>query len=179
MTEPNSTPETAAPEKTVIRPKLENYVRAKSAGGKRTHRTDDFVARTLAGKDLGEIKTGAALLGIDATKWNHVNVGQQRMLIGNALRNRLKAEKDGLSEEQVTQVFGEPVAPYDAEAEAAAKAERERVAAEKKAEKEARARDAQAKKEAQASGGSPDPAPDASEKTHSASGKSKAGKSKK
>lgn len=131
------------PQKTVIRPDLNRYVRAKSGSGKRTHRTDDFIARTLAGKDLEAIKRGANLLGIDVGKWEKLNPGQQRMLIGNALRHRLVDTKAPLSEQAVTDVYGEPVAPYDAEAaaaaDAAAKAAKEAKAAEKAAAKAAKA----------------------------------------
>lgn len=115
-------PTTEESTKTVIRPDLSRYVRDKSGGGKRTHRTDDFVARTLAGKDLDEIKRGANLLGIDTSKWAALNNGQQRMLIGNALRHRLVDKKAPTTEQAITDVYGEPVAPYDAEAAAAAQA---------------------------------------------------------
>lgn len=114
--------EQAAETKTVIRPNLKNYVRAKSGSGKRSHRTDDFVARTLDGKTLDAIKSGAALLGVDVAKWEKLNPGQQRMLIGNALRHRLVDAKAPLSEQAITDVFGQPVEPYDAEAAAAAAA---------------------------------------------------------
>lgn len=133
--------ETPADTKTVIRPDLNRYVRAKSGNGKRTHRTDDFVARTLDGKTLDQIKEGAALLGIDHEKWSGLNNGQQRMLIGNAIRNRLTAKKEPLAESVVTDVFGAPAEPYDAEkaaaeaaAKAAEKAEKEAAKAAKKAE---------------------------------------------
>lgn len=110
------TADTAEAPKTRIRPDLNRYVRDKSGKGKRTHRTDDFVARTLAGKDLDTIKQGANLLGINHTKWEHLNPGQQRMLIGNALRHSLNDPKSPLSEREVTDVYGEPCAPYDADA---------------------------------------------------------------
>lgn len=125
--------------KTTIRPDLNRYVRAKSGSGKRTHRTDDFVARTLDGKDLEAVKSGAAQLGIDVAKWEHLNPGQQRMLIGNKLRHLMQVAKDPLSAEAVTAVYGEPVAEYDeeaakaaAEAAAAAKAEEGEVPAKPK-----------------------------------------------
>jgi hypothetical protein len=108
--------------KTVIRPDIARYVRDKSGNGKRTHRTDDFIARTLAGKNIDEIKAGAEKLDIDFEKWNHLNIGQQRMLIGNKLRHLMQLTKDPLTEDRVTEVYGEPVAEYDEEAEAAAKA---------------------------------------------------------
>lgn len=140
MSENSNAVATEESAKTVIRPKLENYVKAKSASGKRSHRTDDFVARTLAnGKSLEEIKSAARHVGIDVDKWSELNIGQQRMLIGNKLRRLLTQAKDPISEAAVTAVFGEPVAPYDAEAAAAAKAAREAEQAEKKAAKAAAA----------------------------------------
>lgn len=150
--------QTAAPEaaaavtKTLIRPNLSRYVRAKSGAGKRSHRIDDFTARTLDGKTLESIKEGAVLLGIDVAKWAHLNPGQQRMLVGNAIRNRLNAKKDPLEESAVTNVFGEPSAPYDAEAAAAAKAAADAEKAAKKAAKEAE-KAAKAAEKAAAAGG--------------------------
>lgn len=117
--------EAAEEQKTRIRPDLNRYVRDKSGRGKRTHRTDDFVARSLAGKELDVIKQGASLLGIDHAKWEHLNPGQQRMLIGNALRHRLADVKNGLEEREISDVYGEPVAPYEAKEEAAAPAQEE------------------------------------------------------
>lgn len=160
MNEQNSTPEDGSAEvaaKTTIRPNLDNYVTAKSGSGKRTHRIDDLTARTLDGKTIEEVRAGAKALGIDADKWYHLNNGQQRMLIGNAIRKLLTATKDPLSEKALSDVFGEPAAPYDAEkaaAEAAAaKAERERKAAEKaeaKAKRDAEnAEKAKAKRDAE------------------------------
>lgn len=132
----NDQTQVAAPEaveetKTRIRPDLSRYVPDKSGSGKKTNRIDDFVARTLAGKTLEAIKQGATLLSIDHAKWEHLNVGQQRMLIGNALRNRLNDKKIPLSEQAITDVYGEPVAEFDHDAHAAAKAERAAKAAEK------------------------------------------------
>lgn len=141
MTEPTETPT-----KTVIRPKLENYVRAKSGSGKRSHRKDDLTARVLAGKSLEDIQKGANLLGIDHPKWSHLNVGQQRMLIGNAIRAKLNA-KDPLSEQALIDVYGEPVPEYDEAAEAAAAAKRAEEAA---AKKQAKADEKAAKEAARA-----------------------------
>jgi hypothetical protein len=98
-----------APAKTKIRPDLKRYIRDKSGNGKRTHRTDDFVARTLAGKSIEVIRDCASQLGVDHNKWSALNIGQQRMLIGNKLRHWLYGTKPTLTEQQVTGVFGEPV----------------------------------------------------------------------
>lgn len=133
--------------KTTIRPDLSRYVTAKSGKGKRTHRTDDFVARILDGKSLEDVAAGCEKLGI-ANKWTGLNNGQQRMLLGNALRLRLRNTKEPLSEDAVIAVFGQPAEPYDAEKAAAAKAEAERVKAEKAAaKKEAAEKKAAAKAE--------------------------------
>ena len=71
-------PETSAPAaeaateatKTRIRPNLDNYVPTKSGSGKRTQRTDDFVARSLDGKDLAKVLSGGEALGIEVSKWS-------------------------------------------------------------------------------------------------------------
>lgn len=123
--------------KTVIRPNLNNYVRAKSGSGKRTHRIDDLVARTLDGKTVEQVVEGGTKLGINTAKWLHLNPGQQRMLVGNALRHAMNDTKEPLTAEKLASVFGEPAAPYDAEAAAAAKAAADAEKARKKAEKEA------------------------------------------
>ena len=184
MTDQNQTTETAAPTKTIIRPNTKNYVRAKSGAGKRTHRIDDFTARSLDGKTVEQVLEGGAKLGINVGKWSHLNPGQQRMLVGNAIRNLLNAKKDPIEEAAVTAVFGEPAAPYDAEAAAAAKAAAEEERAAKKAAKEAeKAAKEAAKLEAGPADGAPGDASDSAGppegKSHSFGGKSKAGRGKK
>lgn len=163
-------PEVQESAKVQIRPDLKRYIRDKSGNGKRTHRTDDFIARTLANKTIDQIKEGAGALGVDFTKWLGLNIGQQRMLIGNKLRHFIERTKT-LTEEQVTAVYGEPAAPYDAEAAAAAKAAAEEA---KKAKAEALAA-------ADAEQGEGSPSPDEGAQpngagTHDVSGKSKRGK---
>lgn len=123
--------------KTVIRPDLNRYVRAKSGNGKRTHRIDDLVARSLDGKTVEQVVEGGAKLGVDTAKWAHLNPGQQRMLVGNKLRHLMADTKEPLTAEKLAEVFGEPAAPYDAEAAAAAAAKAAEEKAAKKAEKEA------------------------------------------
>ena len=181
MTDQNQTAEAAAPAKTVIRPNIKNYVRAKSGAGKRTHRIDDFTARSLDGKTVEQVLEGGAKLGINVGKWSHLNPGQQRMLVGNAIRNLLNAKKDPIEEAAVTAVFGEPAAPYDAEAAAAAKAAAEEERAAKKAAKEAEKAAKEAAKAAAAEAGPADGAPsDASGSAEPPQGKAKrvAGKAK-
>lgn len=132
MNDQSTTPATEESAKTRIRPDLNRYIRDKSGNGKRTHRTDDFVARTLAGKTIEQIKEGASKLGVDCVKWLGLNIGQQRMLIGNKLRHFLDRTKT-ITEAQVTEALGEPVPVYDAEAAAAAKAAADAEKAAKKA----------------------------------------------
>lgn len=151
MNEPTQAPTTdpgTEEAKTRIRPDLGRYVPAKSGNGKRTQRTDDFVARSLDGKTLDQVKANAASLGINVEKWAHLNNGQQRMLIGNAMRTAMARKEEPLTEAAITKHFGEPVAPYDADAAAAAKAAREAEAAAKKEAKEKAAKEAAAKAEA-------------------------------
>lgn len=175
-----ATTEQAEAQKTTIRPDLNRYIRDKSGSGKRTHRTDDFIARSLANKGLEEVIAGAQKLGIDTAKWAALNPGQQRMLIGNRLRHLMADTKAPLTEEAVSEVYGAPVAPYDAEAAAAAKEAAAAKAAEVKAAAEAKAAEAKAKADAKAAEG--EAAPEAKAEalpgpqTHDASGKSRKGK---
>ena len=159
MNDKTATPaEATEVQKTRIRPNMARYVPVKSGSGKRTYRTDDFIARTLDGKDLVTTKTHAAELGVNYAKWGALNNGQQRMLIGNALRTGMALKENALTEAQVSAVFGPPAAPYDADAAAAAKAAREAEAAEKKAEK-ARTATAKAESAAAAAKAEPEQAP--------------------
>lgn len=148
----NTTPATLDTEsgtaKVRIRPDLSRYVRDKSGNGKRTHRTDDFVARVLAGKSIDEIKQGAVLLGIDVAKWEALNPGQQRMLIGNKIRHLLLGAKPTLDEAAVTDVYGEPV-PEAAEAAAEGEPEpatQEEAAVEQPVEEPVKSRKGKARK---------------------------------
>lgn len=81
-------------EKTTITPNTEGMIKTK--GG--SFHKDDFVGSELAGLTIEQVKFIAFELGIDANKYNHLNVGQQRMNLGNRLRS-MTAEKDGHSDE--------------------------------------------------------------------------------
>jgi hypothetical protein len=65
-----------------IRPNVANMV--KSSGG--SFHKDDFIGNALAGLNLEQVKTIAADLGLDPSKYSHLNNGQQRMALGNSLR---------------------------------------------------------------------------------------------
>lgn len=68
--------------KTTIRPNTAAMVRG--AGG--SFHKADFIGETLAGLTVEQVMTIADSLGIDTGKYGHLNKGQQRMTVGNALR---------------------------------------------------------------------------------------------
>ena len=74
-----------------IKPNLENYVNGVSGSGKRTKRADDAVAAALDGFTVQETADEAArMCDIPAKdlldKYSHLNVGMQRMNLGNRIR---------------------------------------------------------------------------------------------
>lgn len=161
-------------EKTIIRANTEKYQRTKAASGAMSQHNGDVVAQTLAGLPLESVLAIAnKMTSTDlSAKYTHLNVGQQRMNLGNRIRGAVSKinksivkAKDALAafealadeakagketpvvptmtgEEVLAAVAAEYVAAAKAEAEAAAKA-----AEEAKAKKEA---EAAAKAEAKA-----------------------------
>lgn len=80
----------------------ERYVKAKAASGKSSRHSGDPVAVALEGKSLEEcFEYVAEAMGESpedyAARWAHLNMGQQRMCVGNRLRTFLK--KQSASEE--------------------------------------------------------------------------------
>lgn len=80
----------------------ERYVKAKAASGKSSRHSGDPIAVALEGKSLEEcFEYVAEAMGESpedyAARWAHLNVGQQRMCVGNRLRTFLK--KQSASEE--------------------------------------------------------------------------------
>jgi hypothetical protein len=73
---------TATPSKATIRPNIANMVKTK--GG--SYHKDDFIGTTLAGLTVDQVKVIATECGLDVSKYNHLNPGQQRMTLGNSLR---------------------------------------------------------------------------------------------
>ena len=123
--------ETTEVKKTTIRPDVTKMV--KTAKG--SFHKDDLIGHALNGLSLDQVKVVATELGLDANKYDHLNVGQQRMNLGNSLR-RLSANPEAA--EKITALTG-PM--QEANAEAAAKAVAEKAAAKaakaaEKAEKE-------------------------------------------
>lgn len=161
-------------EKTVIRANTEKYQRAKAASGAMSQHNGDVVAQTLAGLPLESVLAIAnKMTSTDlSAKYTHLNVGQQRMNLGNRIRGAVSkinksiakakdalAAFEALADEAkagketpvVPAMTGEEVlaavaAEYVAAAKAAAEAEAA-AAAELKAKKEA---EAKAKAEAKA-----------------------------
>jgi hypothetical protein len=134
--------ETTAVEKTRISPKIEDMVKTKSG----SFHKDDFIGGTLDGLNIDQVKEIAKELGLDANKYDHLNVGQQRMNLGNRLR-AMTARNEGHSEEAAATVdkardtvesmadgfraTNEAEAAAEAETKAAAKAKAEKAAAAK------------------------------------------------
>lgn len=74
--------------KVIIRPDTSKMVKTK--GG--SYHTDDFIGNALAGLTVDQVIVIGTEMGIDASKYSHLNRGQIRMTIGTALR---KLAKDG------------------------------------------------------------------------------------
>lgn len=142
---------TVTESKAKIRPNTEGMVKGK--GG--SFHKDDFVGTNLAGLTIDQVKAIATDIGIDAAKYDHLNVGQQRMNLGNRIRP-LVTHKDGQKEEA-----GEAIdANRDRVVEMADgfRAANESAAAEAAAAKEAeKAERAAAKKPAKVKVSDPDP----------------------
>ena len=86
--------------KTVIRPDTTEYKRAKSASGAMSQHNGDIVASRIVGFSVEQVAGVLAIMIPDTTvhgimtKYAHLNVGQQRMAVGNRLRGALnKANK--------------------------------------------------------------------------------------
>lgn len=135
--ETTETTETTDVAKTTIRPDTSKMV--KTANG--SFHKDDFIGNKLAGLSVAQVLAIGAELGVDTGKYAHLNPGQQRMNVGNALR-RMSANPEA-AEKIAT------IADPMHEANAAAKAEAEAAKAEAKAAKEA-AKAAKPKKEKKA-----------------------------
>jgi len=135
---------------------IDNMTRTKSASGSVSYHCGDQVARALTGLNLDHIKSLAAdALGVDVTKYEHLNPGQQRMTLGNVIRNVLRRDETlGASFQSVLDAVRE-VAAADRE-NYALKVEREKEARElakankKQADVEAKATALQAKADAKA-----------------------------
>ena len=91
-------------EKTVVRPNTENYVKTKTAGGNTSLHNGDVVASTLAALLLDETYAVASkLLGVDVDtlkeKYGKLNLGMQRMNLGNRIRGAIAKLDKGNAKE--------------------------------------------------------------------------------
>lgn len=79
-------------ESTKIRPDLEKYTKARSASGSITHHNGDAVASALEGLTVDEVASLAVKATGDEellTRYSHLNIGQQRMNLGNRIRGAI------------------------------------------------------------------------------------------
>ena len=74
--------------------KLPEYVPGVSGSGKRTKNNGDEVAVALNGMTLDEVTQLASRLKVEFPDYSHLNIGMQRMNIGNKIRGAVnKANK--------------------------------------------------------------------------------------
>lgn len=99
--------ETPEVKKVSIRPDTSKMVAGKSPSGGKTFHANDTVGNALAGLTLVSAVAVAASNGIDASKWSHLNIGQQRMAIGGALRKAIKDDKGAEDEAKATKLQAE------------------------------------------------------------------------
>jgi len=137
-----------------IKPNLEKYVNGISGSGKRTKRADDPIAAALDGFTLDETY-GVASRMTDVTikdlqaKYGHLNVGMQRMNLGNRIRGAV-AKLDAAHEQDKSVATG--LTTLELECRKPAEARAKRIAA---AEKEAAAKAAAAEAKAEAKAKAP------------------------
>lgn len=83
-----------APKEVRVKPDLSKYVKGVSGSGKKTMRTNDLVAAALDGFTLDEVYAVAQELTDTPAKefhakYDHLNVGMQRMNLGNRIRGAI------------------------------------------------------------------------------------------
>lgn len=125
--------------KTRIKLPIDSMTRVKSVSGGVSFHCGDDIAQKMHGLPLAQVQSIAATVGIDHSKYAHLNPGQQRMNLGNLLRSFVRKNPDDA--ETLYDAIAGVRAAHDAEtAEQRAAAEKaaEEKAAAKKAEKEAR-----------------------------------------
>lgn len=146
---------------TKIRPNMEKYQTAKSAGGSSTKICGDEVSLALLGATLDEAYGFVATVTNTAEavlrdKYGSKNPGQQRMFLGNLIRGASQS-KDAEKKARVEAAFREALPAFreaiDARLAVAAKAKADEKAAKEKLKADAKAKkeaDAKAEKEARA-----------------------------
>jgi regulator of protease activity HflC (stomatin/prohibitin superfamily) len=129
----------------------DNYTKARSASGSMSRNNGDVVASTLVGLTLDEtIAIAVEVLDIPEAelraKYAHLNVGQQRMNIGNRIRGAVN--KMNKAEEQSGDSYLQTVASPFTDARAKREAAAAQAKAEKQAEREVKAAEKAAAKAA-------------------------------
>jgi hypothetical protein len=126
-----------------IKPKLENYTNGVSGSGKRTKNCGDDIAQALDGFTLEEVqKVASQMRDIPvkdlSEKYAHLNIGQQRMNLGNLIRGAV-AKLDKAHDKDKAVVPGLKTLQVQCGAFAGAVAKRQKAAATAKADREAKA----------------------------------------
>ncbi len=135
--------EESAPKEVRVKPDLSKYVKGVSGSGKKTMRTNDHVAESLDGFTLDEVYRVASELTDTPEKeyrdkYSHLNVGMQRMNLGNRIRGAI-AKQDKAREKDKSVASGAKLLEVACEKPRAAAASRAKAAAKKKADAEAKA----------------------------------------
>lgn len=133
-----------------IKPKLENYVGGVSGSGKRTKNCGDDIAQALDGFTLEEVQSVASKMRDIpvkelAAKYEHLNIGQQRMNLGNLIRGAV-AKLDKAHDKDKAVVPGLKTLKINCDVFAGAVAKRTKAAAEAKADREKKAEVAKVEK---------------------------------
>lgn len=140
-------------DKTIIRPDTDNYVKTHSASGSASLNNGDSVAKALDGATIDEVKVIAGNMGVDdVNKYDHLNVGQRRMNLGNRIRgiiNKMEKDKEGSGDAKMTKASATVRKAVAKRADVAAK-EAAKAEAEAAKKKEAKEKADEAKKEAAA-----------------------------
>jgi hypothetical protein len=76
-----------------ITPKTKDMHKGVTASGAVSLNCGDLVAQTLEGWPLGNVKDLADHLGIDPAKYDHLNPGQQRMILGSMIRKKVRDQE--------------------------------------------------------------------------------------
>ncbi len=136
--------EETAPKEVRVKPDLSKYVKGVSGSGKKTMRTNDLVAAALDGFTLDECYAVAQELTDTPAKefrdkYSHLNVGMQRMNLGNRIRGAI-AKQDKAREKDKSVANGAKLLEVacekprkSADGRAKAKAVKAQAAADKKA----------------------------------------------
>jgi colicin import membrane protein len=126
-----------------VKPDLEKYVNGVSGAGKRTKRSDHPVAAALDGFTIDETYTVASKFCEISEKelrdkYGHLNVGMQRMNLGNRIRGEVN-KRDKAHEADKAVVVGLKALAFETEKPRAAATKRGAAQAKAKSDREAKA----------------------------------------